>query len=167
MTRIISIILVSIIAFNISKAQSKENIEGIALEIINQADFCSLVTIDNNGYPAARMMQTLPVEDDFFIWLGTKPNTQKVKQIKTNSKVSVYYTEANSTGYVNVKGKAEIINNRESKNKFWKEGWETFYPNKEKDFVLIKIKPHKLQIVSYENRIVSKEDDWRAVEIVF
>lgn len=150
-----------------SFSQTEERYTNIALQIINESSFCSLITIDEDGIPAARMMQTLPVGDDFVIWLGTKPNTQKVAQIKANSKVSVYYTDANSTAYVNVQGRADIITDRLSKEKYWKQGWEAYYPDKEKDFALIKIKPEKLQIVSYTMGIVSTEENWRAKEIIF
>lgn len=138
-----------------------------ALNIINQSQFCALITIDEEGIPESRMMQTLPVEEDFVIFLGTNPNTQKINQIKNNPNVSVYYTESNSTGYVNIQGKAEIINSKLLKDKYWKDGWESFYPDKEKDYILIKINPIKLQLVSYASGFVSKHSDWRAVEVDF
>ncbi len=147
--------------------QTENRQKSIALEIINQSAFCSLTTLDEEGIPESRMMQTLPVGEDFVIWLGTKSNSQKVTQINNNPKVSVYYTEAHSTGYVNVQGEAEIINDEVSKSKHYKEGWDAYYPNKDEDFILIKITPIKLQIVSYAQGIVSTKEDWRAEEIIF
>jgi general stress protein 26 len=134
----------------------------IALEIINKADFCALITLDNEGIPEARMMQTLPTDHDFVIWLATKPNTRKVEQIKQNSKVGVYYTGNESSAYVYIKGNATLVNDILLKKKYWKEGWESFYPDMETDMILIKISPLTAQIVSYTHGIVSEELNWSA-----
>jgi len=153
----------STLVFSQSETKQKE----IALQIINNAKVCSLISIDNEGYPAARMMQTLPVEEDFIVWLGTKNITNKVDQIKNNPKVSVYYMESETSGYVNMQGIAEIVTDKENKDKHWKKEWKEYYPNKKNDFVLIKITPLKIQMVSYENNIISKSEDWKAKEIIF
>lgn len=162
-----SIIISLSVLFQLSFAQNTNKIREVSLSIINKSQFCSLSTINTDGYPENRMMQTLPVGQDFIIWLGTNPKTQKVAQIKNNPMVSVYYAEDSSGSYVNVQGKAEIITDIDIKNTYWKEGWEAFYPDKEKDFVLIKITPVQLQMVSYDNGLISEKDDWRAFELKF
>lgn len=159
--------ILAFLFFSHAFAQTEATPKEVALNIMNQAAFCSFTTIDDDGLPESRMMQTLRIEKDFIIWLGTKPNTQKVAQVKNNPNVSVYYTEAHSTGYVNIQGKAEIINDNEIKEKHWKEGWEAFYADKDKDFVLIRITPLKLQMVSYAHGIISEKEDWSAKEIIF
>lgn len=160
------ILILSIIHVN-SFAQLEDTLKSAALQIINNSDFCTLITIDSSGFPAARIMQSLTVAEDFVIWLGTKPITQKVNHIKAHPEVSVYYTENSSTTYVNIKGKAEIITSNEMKKKYWKEGWESFYPDREKDFVLLKVSPVSMQIVSYSMGIISEKENWAADEVVF
>lgn len=162
-----TLILAFLLLFNIGFTQQKKDTNTIALKIINDTELCSLITLNENGFPEARMMQTLPVKNDFVIWLGTNPKTRKVQQIKDHPKVSVYYTETGSAGYVNIQGEATIINDPYSKQTHWKEGWEKFYPDKKNDFVLIKITPVKLQIVSYSNGIVSTSENWQAPETDF
>jgi general stress protein 26 len=95
------------LTINLTFAQNKDSLKFATFEMINQAEYCALITIDEDGFPAARMMQTLPVEYDFVIWLGTKPNTQKIKHIENNQRVSVYYSDVESAAYVNVQGIAE------------------------------------------------------------
>jgi len=142
-------------------------IKTVALEIINSAATCSLITIDGEGFPTARMMQTLPTEGDFLIWLATKPNTKKIDQIKQNAKVSLYYTDDQSTGYVCLKGKAVLIDDAQAKKTHWKEGWQAFYPNPEVDMILIKIIPISMEVVSYSQGIISIEEDWSAKRVLF
>lgn len=145
---------------------SKEiNHKEIALKIINQAPTCALITINENGFPISRMMQTLATEKDFIIWMATKPNTKKVKEIKVNPQVNIYYQEQNGSGYVSLLGHAELVNDAEAKSNHWKDGWEVYYPDIEKDMILIKIIPELLEMVSYANGIVSTTDDWAAIRI--
>lgn len=139
----------------------------VALEIINAATTCSLITVDEHGFPMARMMQTLPTNDDFIVWLATKPNCRKVQQIKENPKVSLYYTESNASGYVCIQGKAALVNDSQTKKEHWKEEWQAYYPNPEKDLILIKIIPMKMEVVSYANGLISMEEDWAAKRVLF
>lgn len=155
----------SIIAQNTNAEESKN--KEIALEIINQASTCALITIDQDGQPIARMMQTLPTENDFIIWLATNPKTRKIEQIKANEKVSIYYTEANSTGYVCIQGTAELVNDLETKKAHWKEGWQAYYQNIETDMLLIKIVPSSMEIVSYAKGLISKDENWGAPKLKF
>jgi len=144
-----------------------EKVKQVALSIMNQASTCALITVDSEGITYPRMMQTLPTEDDFVVWLATNPKTRKAAQIIENSKVSLYYIIENSDGYVSIQGKAELVNSKDAKEKYWKEGWEAFYQDKEKDMILIKIVPETMEIVSYQNGITSTEENWAAEKIVF
>ncbi len=143
------------------------NHKEIALGIINQASTCALITIDENGFPISRMMQTLPTENDFIIWLATKPNTRKAEHVKVNEKVSVYFTENQSTGYVCIQGVAELVNDLEIKKSHWKEGWQSYYSNMETDMILIKIIPTAIELVSYSKGVISTEENWGAKKIFF
>ncbi|NPD47068.1 MULTISPECIES: pyridoxamine 5'-phosphate oxidase family protein [unclassified Lentimicrobium] len=157
--------LTSILAQNTNSEEDKN--KNIALEIINQASTCALITIDQDGQPIARMMQTLPTEKDFIIWLATNPKTRKAEHIKANEKVSIYYTEVNSTGYVSIQGIAELVNDLETKKARWKEGWKAYYQNMETDMVLIKIMPISMELVSYSKGVISKEENWGATKLKF
>lgn len=135
--------------------------------MINEASTVSLITLDKEGYPSARMMQTLATHEDFIIWLATKPNTKKIKQVKQNSRVSLYYTDKNSTGYVCIQGKAVLVEDAKAKQAHWKEGWEAYYTHPETDMILIKIIPERMEMVSYSHGIISTEKDWAAKKIKF
>lgn len=164
-------ILIIFLFQQISFAQTPKTEDGnykkIAIEIINQASTCALISLDEDSAPIARMMQTLPTENDFIIWLATNPKTRKAEHIKANEKVSVYYTEANSTGYVCIQGTAELVHDLETKKAHWKEGWQAYYENMETDMVLIKIIPSTMELVSYSKGVVSTEENWGATKINF
>ncbi len=94
---------------------STDEIKTAAREIIKSTGTCALITIDSEGGPRARAMETLIPDDDFIIWFGTNPKSRKVSQIKNDSKVTIYYLDKDESGYVMLYGNAEIVDDKKAK----------------------------------------------------
>ena len=62
----------------------------------------------------------------------------------------VFYYDTKGASYVSVAGQAKIVNNSDKKKQYWKKGWEKYYPDPDKDYVLIEVTPERLEIVSYK-----------------
>ena len=121
-----------------------------AKDIISQTTYCGLVTVDPTGQPQVRTMNPFPVKDDFVIWFATSRNSGKVKELKNNPKVSVYFSDhVKAIGYVNITGKAEVIDDKELLVKMKREYWSGIQ-NWQDVFVLIKIKPESLKVINYK-----------------
>ena len=161
--------LLSLIAFNGFSQSIASNSELInaAREIISSAPTCALITIDEEGKPSVRAMETLPVKNDFIVWFGTNPKSRKVAQIKQDSRVTLYYVDSDASGYVTIHGTAEIIEDKIAKKAHWKEEWSAFYPNKEKGYVLIKVTPKSMEIISNSRGISGDSITWEVPEVVF
>ena len=129
---------------------SRDSLLIYARMIIDSADSRVLVTVDEEGKPQARTMSPFPPEENWIIWLGTFPFSRKAKQIQNNPKVVVFYYDTKGMSYVSVSGKARLVNDPELKAKYWKSGWKRFYPNRDKDYILIEVTPVKLEICSFE-----------------
>ena len=54
------------------------------MEIMSAAGTCTLITLDQEGRPRARVMDAFLPEDDFTVWFGTNPKSRKVAQIKND-----------------------------------------------------------------------------------
>ncbi|MFK5856995.1 MAG: pyridoxamine 5'-phosphate oxidase family protein, partial [Bacteroidota bacterium] len=116
-----------------------------AREIIIDAGTCALITLDDEGKPRARTMDPFIPENDFTVWFGTNSNSRKVEQIKKDPTVTLYYFDAKSQGYVVISGTAQLVNDSEKKEKYWKEEWKDYYPNKGDNYLLIKVTPKWLE----------------------
>jgi len=138
-----------------------------ANEIMTSATTCALITLDQEGWPRVRTMDPFPPESDFTVWLGTNKNTRKVEQIKKDPRVALYYLKDGDSGYVVIHGKAELINNQEEKKSRWKDQWEAFYTNKDKDYLLIKVVPENMEVVSYSHGLTGDSVTWKPPAIVF
>jgi len=161
-------LLISFLALLPLKGASQDkDLRNAAKEMITSARTCALITIDKEGCPRVRAMETLIPENDFIIWFGTNPKSRKVEQIKNNPNVTLYYLDMDESGYVMVYGKAEIIDDKKAKETHWKEEWKAFYPNKSQDYILIKVTPAWMEVVSNSRGIYGDSVTWEVPRVVF
>lgn len=148
-------------------SDTPEKLKKVAKEIITEAGVCAFTTLDCEGVPRTRAMDPFPVEDDFTIWMGTNSNSRKISQIKNDDRVNLYYINDNKSGYVVVHGEAELINDSVLKEMYWKPQWEQFYPDKENNYLLIKVTPLWIEILSPEHGINNDPVTWRPPALKF
>ena len=132
---------------------SRDSLLTVAHTIIDSARCRVLITVDENGKPQARTMSVFPPEENMIIWLGTSTRSRKVKQIKNNPNVMVYYYDTKGRSYVSVAGQARLVNNPDKKAHYWKKSWTRFYPDPEKDYILIEVTPERMEICSFKYKL--------------
>lgn len=138
-----------------------------AKEIIKGTSYCGLATVDASGQPQMRTMNPFPVNDELITWFATSRTSRKVKEIKSNPKVCVYYADHSSAkGYVSITGTAEVIDDKELLVKMKRDYWSGI-PNWETTFVLIKIVPKTMEVVNYKHGLSSDPNTLSAPKINF
>lgn len=138
-----------------------------AQDIIKQTTYCGLATVDSMGHLQVRTMNPFPIDNDFTIWFATSRKSAKVKEIKNNPNVSVYFADhSKAIGSVNILGKAEIIDNKELLIKMKRKYWDGI-PNWKDIFVLIKIKPEILKVVNYKYNVNNDPETFGAPAVKF
>lgn len=154
-------------ALNGQSSVNRDTVNLAAHEIINETNYCGLVTIDSLGQPQIRTMNPFPVKDDFIIWFATSRSSRKVKEIKNNPQVCVYFANhLTAKGYVTINGSASVIDNRElliqMKRDYWNgiQGWQ-------EKFVLIKIIPMSIEIINYKHGLNNDPITFKAPLITF
>jgi general stress protein 26 len=143
------------------------NLKNIAREIMTKAGTCGLITLDKNELPMVRVMDPFAPESDFTVWFGTNPKSRKVEQIKQNPNVTLYYVDSDVSGYVVIHGKAQLIDDPKEKKKRWKTEWEDFYPDKPSGYLLIKVSPDWMEVLSYTHGINGDPVTWQPQRVNF
>ena len=163
-------LLIPSVGFN----QNNEHLDSLnnklinaAREIMTSAETCALITLDHEGRPRVRAMDPFLPESDFTVWFGTNPKSRKVDQIKKDPRVTLYYLASDGSGYVMIHGIAQIVNNQKEKEKRWKVEWESFYPNKPEDFILVKVSPEWMEVISYAHGVVGDPITWETPRVIF
>ena len=133
--------------------------------IIGHARYATLVTVDASGQPQARIVDPFLPEDDLTIWIATNARSRKVGEIAANGRVTLLYFDANTQSYVTVIGRAGLVRDETEKGARWKEEWATFYKNKNHgdDYLLIRVVPSRLEVVSPALGLLNDPDTWRPV----
>jgi len=150
-------------------AQSSVNRDTLfvaAREIIRETTYCGLVTIDSTGQPQVRTMNPFPANDELITWFATSRTSRKVREIKNNPKVCVYYANhLSAKGYVNITGIAEVIDDKELLTKMKRDYWNGI-PNWQDIFVLIKIVPKTIEVINYKHGLNNDPNTSGAPKIV-
>lgn len=132
-----------------------------AREIMVNTGTCALITLDNEGRPRARTMDPFLPEDNFTVWFGTNSKSRKVDQIKNDPRVTLYYFDSESSGYVMIHGIAQLIDDSKKKEKYWKKEWEAYYPNKSESYMLIKVSPIWMEVLSPAHGVNNDPITWQ------
>jgi general stress protein 26 len=125
---------------------------GIASKIINNQNYCTLITSAGEDSPNARVVQPLPPEADLTHWFGTSPRSRKVQDILQHPDITVLYFAAHGMSYVTLQGRAQLIDDIEERKTRWAEGWRMFFPDGPEgdDYILIRFEPVRLELMSFE-----------------
>lgn len=144
---------------------SKDTLLVAAREIMSQTNYCGLVTVDETGQPQVRTMNPFPMKDEFVIWFATSRSSRKVKELKANPKVCVYYADhVAAKGYVNITGNAEVIDDKELLIRMKRDYWEGI-PDWQNIFVLIRIVPGTLEVINYKHGLNNDPKTFKAPSI--
>lgn len=139
----------------------------VAKEIMETSRYCALITLDKSGHPQVRTMDPFLPGKDMVIWMGTNKSSRKVGEIRLDPRVTLYYEAPNGDGYVVLQGIAFIEDGPKEIEKYWKDEWDQFYPDKKSTFTLIKVAPKKLEIISYKHGITGSSKTWAVPHLNF
>ncbi len=136
----------------------EKEIKEVAKELMLKAPVVYMASIDENGFPHIRAIENMKSvekfphtakvlskydQDDLNVYISTNTSSMKVKQVKKNSAISIYFCLPNEYKGIMLQGNAEFIDDIELKKKIWTEGWERYYPKgySDPDFTILRLKP--------------------------
>ncbi|MCB2204612.1 pyridoxamine 5'-phosphate oxidase family protein [bacterium] len=154
---------------DLASSHDRSEVISSAREIMNNAHFCTLVTLDSDGTPQARMVDPFPPDSSFAVWIGTNAVTRKVEQIRKDPRVTLSYLDSESGAYVTVLGRATLVDAEKQKATHWKESWSSFYSDdyRGSDYLLIRIEPRRIEVVSWAHGLLNDSKTWAPVAIIF
>ncbi|MHC4463511.1 MAG: pyridoxamine 5'-phosphate oxidase family protein [Planctomycetota bacterium] len=129
----------------------------VSLELTEVVQEAYLSTVDGDGFPQTRVMGNLRNkeqcqiaeelfaghDEDFLIYMLTGHSSDKMQQIRANSKVSVYFCNSAEFHTLLLAGDVEEIDDPELKKQIWQDEWKIHWPGGPEDpeFILLKLLP--------------------------
>lgn len=138
-----------------------------AREIMTTARYCALITIDRSGRAQARTMDAFAPDEKMIVWFGTNPLTRKVAEIGRHPRVTLFYFDRENQAYVTIHGTARLVNDAQEKARHWKDDWKPFYPDRDKNYLLIEVRPLTLEVVNTKKGILGDPRTWRPPTVKF
>jgi len=170
----LGVILVLICAASLSsslsaqqKQFSRDTLIAEAREIMTTTRYCALITIDGSGRAQARTMDAFAPDEKMVVWFGTNPLSRKVAEIRRHPRVTLYYFDRENQAYVTMQGIARLVNDAGEKARHWKDDWKAFYPDRNKNYLLIEVRPLKLEVMNTKKGIVGDSRTWRPPTVKF
>ena len=119
-----------------------DELKKTCVALMETADAAYLTTFGEDGYPHTRVVfnlrnkQQFPGQahlfaqhqEDLLVYISTNTASNKVREIKANPRVSVYYCNPQEFRGVMLAGDIEVVDDSGLKKALWNEGWERYYP---------------------------------------
>ena len=129
----------------------------VSLELMQAVTDVYLGTVDGDGFPQVRVMGNLRNEqqckiaeelfaghdEDFLVYMLTGHSSDKMQQIRANSKVSAYFCNSAEFHTLLLMGNAEEIDDPDLKKRIWQDEWKIHWPAGPEDpeFIILKLLP--------------------------
>ena len=132
---------------------AQEKLKKTIVEFAKTYEYSNLITIDGSGFPKGRMMENLPFGEDLIFWFATGAQSNKVAEIKNNSKASIFLYRPEDHASISVAGNAGIVKDDDARVEKWKEKWSAFWEKGPSDpeYTLIKIVPKQIVYLDFAN----------------
>ncbi len=99
-----------------------------ALALVNRSGIAMLGTNGDEGYPNIKAMIKMENEGLNRIWLSTNTSSRRVSQVIRNPKACAYLVDFEQWMGLMLVGEVEVLQDTESKQRLWREGFEKYYP---------------------------------------
>jgi general stress protein 26 len=99
-----------------------------ALALASRSNIAMLGTNGDNEYPNIKAMIKTENEGLNRIWFSTNTSSKRVSQLVRNSKACVYFVDFELWMGLMLVGDVEVLQDMESKQRLWREGYEKYYP---------------------------------------
>src|SRR5256885_992556 len=146
---------------------SREQLIAAAREIMTTTRYCALITTDSHGQVQARTMDAFAPDENMIVWFGTNPLSRKVAEIRRHPRVTLYYFDRENQAYVTLHGSARLVNDPQEKLRHWKDDWKDFYPDRNKGYLLIEVRPMRIEVVNTKTGIIGKSRAWDPPSVTF
>jgi len=100
-----------------------------ALALADRSGIAMLGTNGADGYPNIKAMIKMENEGLNRIWFSTNTSSKRTSQLARNSKACVYFVDFEQWMGLMLVGDVEVLQDRESKQRLWREGFEKYYPS--------------------------------------
>jgi general stress protein 26 len=114
-------------------------------KLVDDINICMFITNNDTENEHTRPMATIDIEDDGTLWFFTDIRSIKVEEVATSKQVHLAYAHPGKESYLDVRGTASVVTDKETVKSKWKPFVKAWFPNGAEDpnLALLKVNPLK------------------------
>ncbi|HEY6954230.1 MAG TPA: pyridoxamine 5'-phosphate oxidase family protein [Flavisolibacter sp.] len=113
-------------------------------KLVNEVNVCMFIT-NSDKHDHTRPMATIEVEDNGTLWFFTDIRSIKVEEVSTNNTAHLVYAHPGKESYLDVWGKASVVNDKQTLKDKWSPLVKAWFPGGVDDpnLALLKLTPQE------------------------
>ena len=141
---------------------NEQEMKDFSIKLMQEANVTCFTTMDETGYPHTRAIFNLrnikqfPTlakifenqKEDLLIYISTNTSSTKVKHIRTNTAVSLCFTDPEDFRGLTLGGDIEIVTDETIKKELWLDWWNKYYPKgiEDEDYTILMLQPKTVEV---------------------
>lgn len=109
-------------------------------ELVEDVKICMFTTIHEDYSLTSRPMQSIDIDTDGNLWFFTNEYSGKVDDVSKDNNVYLMYSHPGKNTYIHIKGKCEIITDKEKMKELWSPVVKAWFPKGLEDPALALLK---------------------------
>ena len=140
----------------------------LARKLIDELTFCVAATQAEDGGVSARIIQPLPLQDDWTVNAITNRRCRKVREIERTGRMTLLYDHDRDKSYVSLAGRATIVEDVELKRAIWKPGHYRWNPKgpEDPDTVFMRLVTERIEIWSAVHAVLPPPEGYSAAVLL-
>lgn len=145
-----------------------ERLLELARRLIGELTFCVAATEGEDGGVNARVVQPLPLGEDWTVNVLTNRRCRKVREIERSGRMTLLYQHDADRSYVALVGRAEIVEDVALKRAIWKPAHERWNPGGPDDpaTVFARLFTERIELWSVVHDVMPEPQGYSAAALV-
>jgi general stress protein 26 len=141
-----------------------ERLLALARRLIDEVTFCVAITQGQDGETNARVVQPLPIQEDWTVNTLTNRRCRKVREIERSGRMTLLYQHDADRSYVTLIGRASVIEDLELKRAIWKPAHYRWNPEGPEDpaTVFARLVPDRIELWSAVHDVMPEPQGYSA-----
>ena len=140
----------------------------LARSLIGDLTFCVAATHGEDGDISARIIQPLPLDEDWTVNTITNRRCRKVREVERSGRMTLLYEHDQDKSYVSLIGSAQIVEDRELKRAIWKPGHNRWNPHgpDDPDTVFLRLLTDRIELWSAVHGVLPPPEGYSAAVLI-
>ena len=99
-----------------------------ALALVERSGIALVGSNSEDGHPWIKAMLKMETDELTTVWFSTNTSSRRVTQFRNDPRACVYFVDFSDWMGLMLTGQIEVLNDAESRQRLWRDGYEKYYP---------------------------------------